>query len=95
MILKIMQCGPNEVMGGSYTLIDGVDKVTKIGVYEKEMIEAADNNLDYQFFVVDEEKQCSEILFERGEAYLKMVADCVVYVLNDQGKTIDRIIPKH
>lgn len=95
MIVKIMQNVPNEVSGGSYTLFDGVDKVVKVGIFEKSGNENRIEYYDYSFMLCDDEPQYSQIMLDRGEESLSIVTDCVVYVLNDSGTTIDRIIPKH
>lgn len=91
MILKVM----TDLRTDTYWMLDKISKINKAGVFLKSSI-PQDDYYDITLFHEENEDQYVELIC-RGEdtsTEFCLVTDCVVYLLNDDGRTIGKILPK-
>lgn len=96
MILKIQTSFSDSPNGESYWMLDDIRKIHKTGVFLKKDIPTSDS-FDITLFNNSEEPQYVELICRREDTGTEfvLVTDNVGYILNDLGKTIEKILPKY
>lgn len=92
MILKIMTDRKED----SYWMMDGIRKINRSGIFLKSNL-PHDYNYDIALFMTEKEDQYTELICrgENTDSEFTLATDCVIYVLNDSGKTVQRILNKY
>lgn len=95
MILKIML----DFKKDEYWLIDSICNLTRLGIDLKSKAEGPDMQIyDLVLFRVPQEDQFSKVSYKvtnNNDVRYLLATDCIIYVLNDNGKTIQKILPKY
>lgn len=95
MIIKIQTNKVGSSNGESYWMMDDLRKINKTGVFLKKSL-PEDYDVDISLLLTPEEPQYIELICRRQDTSTEfsLITDCVCYILNDLGKTIEKILPK-
>lgn len=92
MILKIM----TDHKADSYWMMDGIRKINRTGIFLKKNLPER-YHCDISLLMTEEDEQYTELICrgEHTDSEFTLFTDCVIYVLNDSGKTVQRILNKY
>lgn len=91
MILKIM----TDFKEDAYWMMDNVRKINRTGIFLKKDLKGIHH--DIALLMTEEDEQYTELICrgENTDSEFSLITDCVIYVLNDSGKTVQRILNKY